>query len=262
MEIYYGCLFFTFGLIMGSFYNVCAYRLPKKESLMFPSSHCPKCNHFLKWYELIPVLSYIIQRGKCRNCKEKISPFYMIFELFTGILFLLSYLVFGITIKTAIAITFVSIIDIIIISDILYTIINDGVLIVGGIFLLAELLIEKIVSLDNIDFIIIFKEFGMILFNGIIPFIIMFLIKKMGDYMFKKESMGGGDIKLMFIFGIVLGSINAISTIFIASFIALPISLIILKMKKTHEIPFGPFLSIAALIILFLKIDIISFFEI
>ena len=88
------------------------------------------------------------------------------------------------------------------------------------------------------------------------------LIKLLGDFIFKKESMGGGDIKLMFIFGLVLGPLNAISTIFIASFIALPISIIILKLKNSHEIPFGPFLSLGALILLFSGFNIIDLFVI
>ena len=262
MDVYFSLLFFIFGLIFGSFYNVCGYRLPKGESLLYPGSHCPKCNHDLKWYELIPVLSYLIQGGKCRNCKTKISPFYMVFELFTGIMFMLSYLVFGLSVETILALTFVSMLDIIIISDILYTIINDGVLVFFGLFLFFEKFTIRLYKLDSITAKLALDELFYIILSALVPFLIMYLIKLMGDHMFKRESMGGGDIKLMAVFGLVLGTCNAISTIFIASFIALPISIIILKTKSTHEIPFGPFLAIAALLILFLKIDIISFFTI
>lgn len=262
MHLYLSFMFFIFGLIFGSFYNVVGYRISKKESLLFPSSHCTNCGHELKWYELIPVLSYIMQLGKCRSCKDKISPFYMIFELITGILFLLSYLVFGLTFKTAIAIIFSSVVVIITVSDFLYFIIEDCVLIVGSILLIIVLFISNGFQTNNFDIVLALKETGVDILFALIPFIIMLLIKLLGDFIFKKESMGGGDIKLMFIFGLVLGPLNAISTIFIASFIALPISIIILKLKNSHEIPFGPFLSLGALILLFSGFNIIDLFVI
>lgn len=91
----YLILFFITGLLFGSFYNVVGLRLPKKESIIYPSSHCPKCNHKLSWYELIPVLSYIFLKGKCKNCKEKISIMYPVVELISGILFALSIIPLG-----------------------------------------------------------------------------------------------------------------------------------------------------------------------
>ena len=84
---------FILGTIFGSFYNVVGYRIPKGESILYPSSHCPKCNHELKAYELIPILSFVFLGGKCKKCKSKISFFYPIFELLTGIGFSVSYLV-------------------------------------------------------------------------------------------------------------------------------------------------------------------------
>lgn len=259
MEIYYGIVFFIFGLMFGSFFNVVGYRLPKGESLMYPSSHCPNCNHKLNWYELIPVFSYLFLGCKCLKCKKKISPFYMIFELLTGILFLLSYFIFGFSIKTIIALTLSSILIITMISDFLFYIIEDKVLIVGAILLIVELFFYHGFN-DNsmFDALKALKETGINILNGIIMFGIMYLIKLMGDFLFKKESMGGGDIKLMFIFGLTLGIINSIVSIFLASVIALPIAIIFMKLKSTHEIPFGPFLSIAALILFFSEIDIIK----
>lgn len=259
MEIYYSIMFFIFGLVFGSFFNVVGYRLPKGESLLHPSSHCPNCNHELNWYELIPVFSYLFLGCKCLKCKKKISPFYMIFELLTGILFLTSYLIFGLSIKTIIALTLSSILVITMISDFLFYIIEDKVLIIGGILLIVELFIYY-GFLDSSTFLIVdaFKNTGIAILNGIIMFIIMYLIKLMGDFMFKKESMGGGDIKLMFIFGLTIGIVNSVVTIFLASIIALPIAIIIMNLKSTHEIPFGPFLSIAALILFFSEIDIIE----
>ena len=109
LEIFYGIMIFIFGLVLGSFYNVVGYRLPNNMSIAFPASHCTNCNHKLKWYELIPVISYIFLRGRCTKCKERISIFYPFFELLTGILFLISYLIFGIYIKLVISLIFVSI---------------------------------------------------------------------------------------------------------------------------------------------------------
>ena len=95
MEILYTIYFFIFGTILGSFYNVVGYRLPRGESLIKPRSHCTNCNHVLTPIELIPILSFLIQGGKCKNCKQKISWFYTIFEFLTGLLFALSYIIFG-----------------------------------------------------------------------------------------------------------------------------------------------------------------------
>ena len=247
MVLYYTIVCFIFGTVLGSFYNVVGYRLPKGESLVKPSSHCTKCNHKLGASELVPIFSYIFQRGKCKNCGCKISPFYMCFELLTGILFALAYLVFGFSIDFYIAIVFISMSIIVIISDYQTMIIPDEVLIVSVVLLLIGMFIKGGISLTLES-----------LINGIIAFGIMFLIKLLGDFIFKKESMGGGDIKLLFVFGLVLGYELSIISIFLASFIALPISLIILYRKKENIIPFGPYLSISALILLLSEINIDS----
>ena len=244
MTIYYTVVLFIFGIVLGSFYNVVGYRLPKGQSLIKPSSHCPNCNHKLKAYELIPIFSFLLLGRKCSKCKTKISWFYATFEFLTGCLFALSYLVFGFTIDFFIAITLSSMLIIIIISDYQTMIIPDEVLIVGLILFIIELFIKN--------------GFNGLLYNvfdGIICFISMILLKLFGDFVFKKDSMGGGDIKLMFLIGMILGWQMGLMTVVLAAFIALPISLIILAIKKDHELPFGPFLSIATLLIFFTKID-------
>lgn len=245
MDLYYIFVFFIFGTIFGSFYNVVGYRLPREQSIMYPSSHCTKCGHKLTPLELIPIFSFLIQKGKCKNCGDKISWFYSVFEFLTGICFALSYIVFGLSIEVLISITFISMLLIVVISDYQTMIIPDELLITTIIFLLIELTVKG-------GFNLLLNS----LINGIIMFTIMFLIKKIGDFMFKKESMGGGDIKLMFIFGMVLGWPTSCMSICLASFIALPISLIIMKKLKNHEIPFGPFLSISAIILVLTRIDI------
>lgn len=249
MEIYYCIVFFIFGAVLGSFYNVVGYRLPKGESIVFPSSHCPNCGHKLKPYELIPIVSFLFLGRKCSKCKQKISWFYTIFELLTGILFVICYLVFKDNIMNLIiSLTFVSMLMIIFVSDFLFLIIPDTILIIFGILLLIELIIKYGIS-----------NFYIPILNGLISFIIMYGIKLLGDFLFKRESMGGGDIKLLFIIGMVLGLPQALCSIFVGSVIGMPIALIILINKKNHIIPFGPLLGIGSLIMLFTQFDVMNF---
>ncbi len=253
LEIFNCIIIFITGLVFGSFYNVVGYRVPNNMSIAFPASHCTNCNHKLKFYELIPVVSYIFLRGKCSVCKERISVFYPFFEFLTGILFLLAYLVFGFNLKFLIAITFISILIIISISDIKYYIIPDEVLMVGVILIMAELIINTIVN--KLD---IYNGILTHILNGLGSFAILYLFKSLGDIVFKKESLGGGDIKLLFLIGMVLGFDMSIVTIFIAAFIALPLSIISLIKNNNNVLPFGPYLSIASVIILLSRLDLNS----
>ena len=251
MEKLYLIIFFIFGSIMGSFYHVIATRLSNGLSIIKPASHCEKCKKTLKWYELIPIVSYIIQLGKCRNCKTKLPLSYFLMEICTGILFAVCYHVFDTPLEIAISIIFVSSLIIIIISDIEYMIILDEVLIVA---------ITSIILLDIFD--IGLYQTSIKILYGAGAFITMLLIKKLGDAMFKQESLGGGDIKLMFLIGLVIGYEMAICNIFFATFIAFPIALFLLIAKKDNIIPFGPFLSMAAILLYVWGIsftDIINF---
>ena len=238
------------GTILGSFYNVVAYRLPKGESIIYPASHCPNCNHKLRPWELIPIFSYLLQGGKCVSCKQKISIFYPISEILCGLLFVFCYLSFGLSLDLIIALTFVSLLIIVILSDYYYMIIEDSVLIVFGILLIIE-----IFFIHGFDYLL------SSLLSSIIAFLIMLILKIAGDLAFKRESLGGGDIKLMAIFGLMIGWDMSIITIFLSAFIALPVSIFILKTNKNHEIPYGPFLSIAALIIYFTHLNIDMIFK-
>lgn len=251
--IIYAFIFFVFGLVFGSFYNVLAYRLPNEMSVVAPPSHCPKCNKKLRFYELIPVISYVIQLGKCRNCKNKISIIYPIFELITGVAFALCYIKFGLTLELAICITFVSTVIIITNSDLKYMIIPDEVLIVASTFLI---ILFFFLNLENNSAIVSFNLVLLRIFYGILAFIIMLSIKLIGDKIFKKETLGGGDIKLMFLIGLIIGIEMSIVTIFVASFLALPVAIIILIIKNDHMISYGPFLIITSFIFYALNINI------
>lgn len=248
MTIYYTVVFFILGSVLGSFYNVIGDRLPKHESIITPRSHCVNCGHILSFYELIPILSYILLRGKCHKCYKKISIIHPLFELLSGILFMISFLVFGLSLKLLIALTFISLLLIVIISDYNYMIIPDEILVIGNIILIIELIITYGI-----------KDTGMSIINGFIAFFMMWFIKILGDFFFKRESMGGGDIKLMFTFGLILGLLNSVLSIFLASIIGLPVSLIMLRKNSSHEVPFGPYLSMAAIILFLTQFDYLSF---
>lgn len=236
---------FMIGTILGSFYYVVAWRIPKGESIISPPSHCPNCNHRLGPLELIPIFSYLFQLGKCKNCKCKISVFYPLFEIVCGLLFGFTYLSYGLCLDVIIVLTFISMIMIIILSDYYYMIISDGVLLFFGLCLLIEMFI-----IHGWYYCVMHLLYGMI------SFVVMFLIKLFGDFLFKKESMGGGDIKLMFTFGLMFGWEMSIVSIFIASIIGLPISLILMRKSNEHILPFGPYLGAAALIIVLFQINI------
>lgn len=237
-------LFFIVGIIFGSFYNVVGYRVPKGESLVYPPSHCTKCNHRLSPLELIPIFSFLFLEGKCKVCKEKISWFYPIFEFSSGVLFSVSYMVFGLSLECLLTIVFISMLLIIIISDYQTMIIPDSILIFFGFLII---LIKYFIG--GIEVV------GVSLLNGLGAFAFMFLLKIFGDFLFKKESMGGGDIKLLGVFGVMIGFPMSIVSVFLAAIIGLPISLINMKKTTTHEIPFGPYLAVSAIIIVLFKID-------
>lgn len=244
MEIVYLIFFFITGLVFGSFYNVVGLRLGKGESLVKPRSHCPNCNHVLKFYELIPVLSYIFLRGKCKKCKQKISIMYTLIELFTAILFVLSYYVYGFSYDLVLSIILCSLFMIIVVTDLNYYIIPDSIIIVFGIFIFVYNIITK-GFLDACSYVVF----------GLIMFLFMFALMKIGNVLFKEESLGGGDIKLMGILGMTFKPFLSFASLTLAAFLALPCSIYFMISKKDKIIPFGPFIVAAFIIIMFTGID-------
>lgn len=260
----YILIFFILGIFISYFIEILGYRLPKGEDL-FRKSTCDKCNHDLKIYEKIPVISFIIQRGRCNYCHQKISKMYIVFEIITGLLFALTYYSFCnenlSVLRITFGILFISSLIIVCYSDIKYMIISDEILIVfSSIITLLKLFIqysnEEILNLMDLGYAIID-----ILIDVIVMYLIMFAIKKIGDFVFKKESLGKGDLKLMAYIAIVLGFKLSIVTIFIASFIALPVAIISNLKKDKIMIPFGPYLAIGAMILFLAKIDFNSLLE-
>ena len=224
-------LLFIVGTFFGSFYACIANRLSKNESIIKPGSHCENCKHRLTWYELIPVFSYLIQGGKCRKCRIKLSPEYIIVEIATGILFALSFYLFEFSYNTLIMIILSSLLITIYVSDFKYMVILDEVLIPATILLLIVLFLS-----NNLTFLM-----NSIL-RGLVLFILLLSIKLIGDKVFKQESLGWGDVKLSFIAGLVLGFKLGLVYLFLGAFIALPYGLYGRMSKKELLMPFGPFL--------------------
>ncbi len=237
MEIINTLCWFILGLCFGSFYHVIGYRLPKNESILNPKhSYCPHCKHRLSALELIPIFSYLKNFGKCHYCKKKISPFYPIIELITAFSFAVSFHIFGYSYSFFIALVLSSLMSIILVSDTLYLIIPDEVLIVGG----------------GLILLLSFLQFGwmdtlMRLFSGVVVFLGMYLLMIVGNMIFRKECLGGADIKLMFLSGFLLGPFLSLIVLFLSSCIALPIALILYIVNQEKMIAYGPFLMVVIL---------------
>ena len=243
MEVFISIIIFIFGIIMGSFYNVLATRLPQNKSIIKPGSHCDFCNKKLKWYENIPLLSYIIQKGKCRSCKKTLPFDLFTSELGCGVLFLFSYLYYGISYELFIMLILSSLAIIIFISDFKYMIILDSPLIILGILIF----VLKIIYFDV-------NKALLSLVDGLIVFFVMLLVAFVGKKLYKREALGGGDIKLSFILGMVLGVQMSMVALIFSTFLALPYALSTIVLKKDNEVPFGPFI-ISSLFIVYLYYD-------
>ena len=243
-----------FGLAVGSFLNVCIYRIPRKGSVASPRrSYCPHCKHSLSALDNIPVFSYIFLRGKCRYCKERISPRYMIVELLTAGLFVLMLrrslalhqsLRYA-ALELAITCTFVGFLIVISFIDLEFTIIPNKIVYLGlPIGLLLAIFAAVLQKDANV---ILSKVLGAVIGAGII-----ILIAVVGSAIFRKEAMGGGDVKLMAMIGIYLGWWPHILITLIAASLfgsIAGVSLILVRKKKMESaIPFGPFLATGALL--------------
>lgn len=245
MNVLYLIIFFILGTLMGSFFTVVGLRLPRGEDFVKNRSYCDICHHELSLLDMIPILSVLFLRGRCRYCKTKIDKLSSYMEFFTGVLFALSFYVFGFSYNLLIALGIVSMLIIISVSDISYLIIPDEILIFfSGYFIIIKCLSEGILG----------AMFSIL--SGLTLFLVMYGIMLLGNFLFKKESLGGGDIKMMFPFGIVINPILGLFVIFIGSLLALPISLIILYKRHENLVPFGPFLLIGFTFIFFTRIDV------
>ena len=250
MKIYYYIMFFIIGSCFGSYFGVLGLRIPREEKTFNSRSHCENCGHILKWYELIPIFSYFIQNGKCRYCHKKLSLFYPFLEISTGLLFAVSYYSYNFSYELLIALVIISLFMLVVVSDLTYLMIPDRFILTAGILIFIFKVLEKGIINGLIQ-----------LGYGLICFVGMYLIMLLGNKIFKKETLGGADIKLMFLVGLTLDPLLAIVVLFFSSITALPVSLYILFKKNDHVIPYGPFIIFALLVVNFTKLNIIEIFE-
>ncbi len=256
---------FIFGSCIGSFLNVCIHRLPKDQSIVKPRSYCPKCAKPIKWYDNVPIISYIVLRARCRNCRDKISIRYPIIELLTALSFLVLYNQLGLSFEFAKYIFLFCLLITVSFIDIDYHAIPVHLCFIGIVVGLAFAviptlnMIEKgVFNLDSLPLVVAFR-------NLIFAFGFTYLFKFFGDILldfylkFRKkesiegetESLGLGDVDFMGMVGVFLGLKSAVLVFFIAPFLAVIYSLIALIFKKSHLIPYLPYLSLAAIIVYF-----------
>jgi leader peptidase (prepilin peptidase)/N-methyltransferase len=229
------------GAAFGSFFNVLVYRIPRKESIIYPGSHCPACNRKIPMWLNIPIFSWILLGGKCRYCKSKIHWHYLILEILTPLVFLGIFKVYG--------------------SDDLFLVFKYCLFFGAGLVILFidffERIIPDVISLPLIVLGIIFSLFPQSdiswkqsLAGGIMTFGFFYLIGLWYYLTRKREGMGGGDIKYIAAIGTFFGPINSLFVIIVSCAVALVIMIPLLRFKKDY-FPFGPFLVIAAYIVMF-----------
>ena len=247
MEVFYSIMFFILGSVLASFYCVLATRLPEGKSIVRPGSHCEHCNHPLKWYELIPIFSYLFLRGKCRACHKRIPVYEFICEIITGLLFMLSYWHFGLSYSFWVSLFLISLLILIFVSDFKYMIILDSPLVITSlaIFGLKVFYFDLETALYS-------------LLDGVLLFLFMLFIAFLGKKIFKREALGGGDIKLSFVIGLTVGLPYGFMVLVLSTFLALPYATFSLLTNSSHEVPYGPFL-ISALCIVFLYYEKFSY---
>lgn len=237
-------LFFIFGSIVGSFLNVCIYRMPRSKSIIAPGSQCVHCGNPIKWYENIPLVSYILLRGKCSSCKKPIAARYFIVELLTAILFALFYLKFGLSLDLPVFLMLACGLIVATFIDFEHQLIPDTVSLGGlGIGLAVGLLK---------------KDFMNALSGAVIGGLSIYLIGILGKAMFKKEAMGFGDVKFLAMIGSFLGWQRVLLVFFLAPFFGAAVGIILKIRYKVETIPYGPYLSLATVVVILWGEEILS----
>jgi leader peptidase (prepilin peptidase) / N-methyltransferase len=268
-----GIFVFLFGLIIGSFLNVCILRIPSGKSIVLPASACPKCGEAIRAYDNIPVLSYLVLGGKCRGCKTKISPMYPLVEFLTALLFLGCFYAFGISVETAKWAAFSAIMVVLVFTDLRERILPDVVnftgLAIGLIFSLfikptdgtalwiANHLFEyppPAPVLSLVDAIL-----GAAVGGGLLWLVSEAYFKLRG-----REGMGLGDVKMMLMAGAFLGAKRTLLTILAGSLLGsvLGVAIILARRKDAdYELPFGTFLGAGALLVVFFGTPLVNWYQ-
>lgn len=242
IQLYYSIVSFIFGAVVGSFLNVCICRMPKEESVVFPPSHCPCCDYLIRWYDNIPLLSYLLLRGKCRGCGTHISLQYPLVELLNGLLTLALFLKFGPTFSFLALFLFCSALVVITFIDLEHQIIPDEIslpgIVIGFIF---SFFLPWQTWLNSL--------LGILLGGGS-----LLLVAYSYQWLTGKEGMGGGDIKLLAMMGAFLGWKSVLFVVFASSLIGSVVGITMMLVQKKDSklaIPFGPYLAFAAVLYIF-----------
>ena len=233
---------FFFGLILGSFINVCIYRLPRGESVAYPASHCPACQTAIRSYQNIPVISFLFLKGCCGTCGVKISWKYPLVEALHGAAFLFILSQFGSTIETLIYCLFFASLVAVTFIDLSHRIVPDQITLPG--MVIGVICSSTVLPTGTISSLI-----GLFVGGGI-----FYLVAVLSLAILKKEGMGGGDIKLIAMIGAFLGWKGMLLTIFLAACSGSIIGILLILIQgrdRAEPIPFGPFLALGAVISLF-----------
>ena len=243
---------FIFGSIVGSFLNVCIYRLPRGESIISPSSHCPSCQKALLWRDNIPFLSYILLKGRCRYCHQVISFRYFVVEFLTAILFLSLFLKFGLSWDMLIYLAFISSLIVATFTDFDHRIIPDVVtypaLVLGLILSIVYPSMQRTIHQWSNICASPGEGFLASLIGALSGGLFLYATGVLGGKVFKKEAMGGGDVKLLAMIGAFLGWQLVALTIFLSALSGSLVGLVIKLKKGESYIPYGPYLALGAVI--------------
>jgi leader peptidase (prepilin peptidase)/N-methyltransferase len=241
-----------FGLVIGSFLNVLIYRIPLKKQFVKGRSACPGCGALIKWYQNLPVISYLVLRGKCAACKAQISFRYPLVELLNALAYIYFCYRFGWTTDLAVFAFLASVLIVIFFIDLDHQIIPDVITLPGIILGLAVSFLPGGLG-------ILPSFIGVLVGGGA-----LYLVAILGDWLFKKESMGGGDIKMAAMLGAFLGWQKVLFVFMASAVIGLIVSIGLLvvsaKLRETRQVPFGPFIAIAAMLAVVWGDQIIAFY--
>ena len=264
---------FLLGLVIGSFLNVCILRIPRAESVVLPASHCPACNREIAPYDNIPVISWLVLRGRCRRCDAPISPLYPIVEFTTGVLFVACYLGFGITVEGLKWAIFAALMVILTVTDFRERILPDKVNFVGlaiGLLLsffthpvdgTARWLSDRFFAFPPPQPVISFADavLGAIAASGLLWLVAEGYFRARG-----REGMGLGDVKMMAMAGAFLGLQRALLTILLGSLLGSLIGMAVIALWRKGrdlELPFGTFLGAGAMLVVFFGTATLSWYR-
>ena len=243
MLIFY-IIIFLFGIVIGSFLNVCIYRIPKQENIVSERSHCMNCGNVLNWYELIPLFSFFIQGGRCRHCKVRLSIQYPFIEALNGVLYVWIFITGGFTLQSILYCLAASVLLVVSVIDWRTFEIPFGCNVLLGIIGLVHLLLD----LSH------WQSYVIGFFSVSVVFLIIF-------YATGGRGIGGGDVKLMAVAGLLLGWQGSLLTLMIGSIAGSVIHLTLMKWKgKDRVLAFGPYLSLGILVTMLYGEQIISWY--